>query len=239
VNRLITRLLIVVAVLAVVIVGADRAAARTATRSVAKEVQQSQKLTQPVDVSIPGVPFLTQAVSGRYDTVKITMRGLPVASGLVVDQLDATLHGVHAPLSEALSGGLTSLSVDSGDAVAQISFASMEAAAKQSLSATGVTMTFGRATADRVSVAAQVDSLLGSFSITGQAQLSVSGGRLGVKILPNTLSGLPAELRDEVASQVDLSALSPQLPFGFVAQSVTVDSAGLQLRAGGTALTIS
>ena len=236
--RLIVRLALAVVVLVVLLVGADRLTLYLVTRSVVDELQQTQSLPQPPDVTIHGFPFLTQAVSGRYDSVDVTMRDVPATNDLVVKQLDTTLSGVHAPLGQAVSGKLNTLAVDHADAVAQITFAELETAANKTLDGTGVTVTLGRARADRVSVAAKVDTLLGTFDVTGQAQLAVTRGQIAVKVLPATLTGFPAELRDQVAGLVDLTGLTPELPFGFKISSVTVAGTGLDVRATGTSLTI-
>jgi hypothetical protein len=238
VGRGITRLLVAVVVLVVLVVGIDRLALYLVDRGVAAQLQKAEQLTPPVDVSVQGFPFLTQAAAGLYDTVDVTLHGVPATNGLVIDQLDATLHGVHAPAAQAVSGQLSSLPVDSGTAVAQVSFKSLTAAAVKALPTDGVTLTMGRATANRVALRAQVDTPLGELAVSGQAQLGISKGRIAVELLPETLTGLPSGLRDQVAQQLDLSALTPQLPFGLRARSVTVEPNGLQVQAYGTSLTI-
>ena len=80
------RVLIVVAVLAVLLVGADRAAVWAAQRGLAAAIQQSQDLAETPEVHIGGFPFLTQAISGNYQQVDVTVADLPTQSGLQVDQ---------------------------------------------------------------------------------------------------------------------------------------------------------
>jgi hypothetical protein len=237
VARTLTRLLIVVVLLFVVLIAADRAAAYLVSRTVAGGIQQSQRLSAPVSVSIPGIPFVTQAVRGSYDTVDVTLRAVPTGR-LTVDRIDATLHGVHASAAEALRGQLTSLIVDRASAVAEVSFASLQDAAGRLLGGKVVAITLGRGSENRVAVTATVGTLVGKLTVSGQAQLSVSKGVVAVRLIPSSLSGVPAGLRSAVSTQVDLSGLAPELPYGFRATAVSVDDTGLQVQAVGTALTI-
>ena len=240
---MLTRLLVLLVVLVVLAVGADRLGAVLAARSVAEGLTSSQRLTGPATVSFPDIPFLTQAVAGRYDRVDVTLQGVPVTNGLVVDRIDTTLHGVTAPAGPMLRGQLTQLPVERGEAVAFVSFTSLADAARRTIGAgaLGVQLTsldLGRAAADRVAVGTAIRTPLGTFALRGQAQLTVKGGVVGVRLLPESLTGVPAALRSRVAALLDLTALAPPLPFGFRATSVAVEGAGLRLRATGTRLSL-
>lgn len=103
-RKLITAVLIVVALA----VAADFAAAAAAEHTVATRLRQQFGLSSDPSVRINGVPFLTQALAGRYSAIDVR------ASGLSVDRLhdldvEATLHDVDAPLSQVISGDLQSV----------------------------------------------------------------------------------------------------------------------------------
>jgi hypothetical protein len=236
--RLASRLLLTLLVLAVLAVGADRAAAFLAARGVARTLQQAQRIPTPPSVTFRGVPFLTQAVTGRYEAVDVAMRDVPSENGLVVERLDTALDGVHAPLQQVIGGSLAALPVDHADAVAHVTFAALEASADKRLAAQGVRITLRRAAADRIGVTATVNTRLGAFTVSGQARLSASRGRVRVTLLPETLSGVPPVLRAAAARQIDVSVLAPALPFRLTIRSVTVDASGLQLDATGSNLTL-
>jgi DUF2993 family protein len=227
---------VAVAVLLLLLVVADRVGARLAAGAVADGVTTSQRLARPASVSFPDVPFLTQAVRGSYDTVDVTMEGVPTPSGLVVDRIDATLHGVDAPVGPLLGGGLDSLPVERGEAVAFVSFPSLQAAARRTLGTQVESLAMSRAAADRVTLSGKVRTALGTFTVRGQAQLSVARGAVAVRLLPRTISGVPSFVRSQLPGLIDLSSLVPPLPFGFRATSVAVEAEGLRLRASGTGI---
>src|ERR1700712_5607103 len=77
------RFVILVVVLAVLLSVLDRGGDYVAERVAADNLQSSQHLTSRPDVTIHGVPFLTQFVQGDYDHVSVDADGLPVAGGAV------------------------------------------------------------------------------------------------------------------------------------------------------------
>jgi hypothetical protein len=105
------RLLIVLVVLLALLAVADRVGVRVAERALATPTRTELDLQQTPDVSIRGIPFLTQAVSGRYEEVRV---GLPdVDSGPLHDiGVRARLFGVRAPLGEVLRRQLDEVPVD-------------------------------------------------------------------------------------------------------------------------------
>jgi hypothetical protein len=238
VTRSLSRLLLTLLVLAVLAVGGDRAAAVVAGRGVAQNLQRTQRIPAAPSVTFHGFPFLTQAVTGRYQTVDVAMRGVHGENGLAIERLDTTLDGVHAPLQQALDGGLTTLPVDHVEAAAHVTFAALEASADSRLSGQGVRVTLGRGAADRVAVTARINTSLGAFTVSGQARLTASAGRVRVTLLPQTLSGIPQALRDVAVQQIDVSVLAPALPFHLSIRSVTVGASGLQLSATGSNITL-
>lgn len=79
----------------------DRAGAALASRAVAAQVQSSLRTAHAPDVELDGFPFLTQALAGRYERVRVRT-GPALAAGVQLARLDATLEGVRIPLSHAL-----------------------------------------------------------------------------------------------------------------------------------------
>lgn len=75
------RLVITLVVLLALLVLADRGGNAVAEHIAADTLQKSQHLPAPPDVSIDGVPFLTQLASGDYGHVSADVTDLPIANG--------------------------------------------------------------------------------------------------------------------------------------------------------------
>lgn len=117
-------LLVTALSLAVCAVAADRVSLVLTERAVAAQLQTSGGLSTRPDVSIRGVPFLTQAFAGTYDDVEVSAAGV-TAGGTRLSKLDVTLRGVHVPLSAALSGSVDAVPVDVLRATVLLSYADM------------------------------------------------------------------------------------------------------------------
>ena len=227
-----------VLITAALLVAADRATVFVAARFVARELTDVQHLARPATVTFRGFPFLTQVGAGRYQDVEASLSGVPTVGPLIVDQLDARLHGVRAPIAAALRGELTQVSVEQGEARGFVSFVSMERAANELLGVRGATVTLTRAAPDRVAFNARVTSILGAVTVRGQISVSVQREAVVLRLLPETLFGVPPALRAQIVPQMDLTHLAPSLPFGFRATEAIVDSSGIRLQATGRGLII-
>ena len=106
-------LLAIVAFLAVVFVLVDRTATTVAQDKIATKLTTQPPFTGRPTVVIRGVPFLVQAVRGKYRDIEVSGPGRPVAK-LGIVAMDAHLYGVHIPLS-AIGGGVGSVPVDRVD----------------------------------------------------------------------------------------------------------------------------
>ena len=115
------RVAVAVVVLLLLLLVADRVGAEYAARAIAADVQESTVLESPPDVEVTGFPFLTQALSGRYERIEVRATDVP-ADRLVLSRLDATLHGAQAPLSEVLSQSVDDIPVEQVTARALVSY---------------------------------------------------------------------------------------------------------------------
>jgi hypothetical protein len=105
------RLLIVLVVLAGLLVVADRVGVVVAQRALATQIRTELALQQTPQVRIGGIPFLTQAVRGRYRDVRVVLPD--VDSGPLQDvRVDARLAGVRAPLGDVLRRQVDEVPVD-------------------------------------------------------------------------------------------------------------------------------
>jgi len=105
------RLLIVLVVLAALLVAADRVGVVVAQNRLASQIQQQLNLDRKPDVSIRGIPFLTQAISGTYKDIRVQLPDVDAGDVQNV-AIDARLQGTHVPLSDAVGGNVGQIPVD-------------------------------------------------------------------------------------------------------------------------------
>lgn len=113
------RLLVTLAVLVVLAMGADYGSAAYAEYRVSRELRAELELGSDPEVLVNGFPFLTQAASGRYASVDVRAAGVPV-TGFGNVTVEATLRGVDVPTSEILAGSTPRVVADSVDARVRI-----------------------------------------------------------------------------------------------------------------------
>lgn len=85
--------------LLVLVVILDRVAVTGVQREIATQATAKYDLSTPPEVTIEGVPFLTQAIAGRYEEVRVAAGAMTI-SGIRLSSVDFTLHGVTAPLED-------------------------------------------------------------------------------------------------------------------------------------------
>jgi hypothetical protein len=105
------RLLIVLVVLVGLLIAADRIGVVVADRALATEVQSQLALDERPDVSIRGIPFLTQAIRGKYSDVRVELPS--VDSGPLQNiRVNARLQGARIPLGDAIRRQVSEVPVD-------------------------------------------------------------------------------------------------------------------------------
>lgn len=105
------KLLVGLVVLVVLLAVADRVAAAYANRRLAAQVKTELELQQDPTVRVHGIPFLTQALRGRYSDVRVRIPDYD-SGPLQNIVIDARLQGVRAPLGDVLNGRLDDVPVD-------------------------------------------------------------------------------------------------------------------------------
>jgi hypothetical protein len=224
-------LLTLIVVVALLLVAADRVAWYVAERGVATAIQQSEDLPQRPDVSINGIPFLTQAWQGNYRDVEVQFRDVPAPDGVTVDSLDARLRGVHVPLSDVVNRTVESTPVDQAGATGRVSFAALNAATARQIPSNQLTVEYGPGSApDHLSVTGTYRSVAGAIRLAGEARLVAQNGSLIVTLVPASLN-VPAVVRVAVARLLGVTYKMPELPFGFQVRSVAVGQDGVTVSA--------
>jgi hypothetical protein len=212
-------------------VAADRVGEAIAEDRVATEVAQRGGLAGTPEVDITGFPFLTQALGGRYEDVRIalTAEQLDQPAGTAAD---VSLRGVHLPLGDALSGSVTEVPVDRVDGTATLSYALLAAqlGGDTTLAAEG----------GGVRVTRTVDVLGVQVPLTAAGTVTLQGSDLVVDVAAAEASGVevPDVVVDRAAGLLDLRYPVPALPFGLQLTGVrpAADGVHVTVEATGTVL---
>lgn len=227
-----TGLLILVLVLAVLLIVADRVGLLVAERQIASKVQSSQNLNRKPSVTIEGFPFLTQVLANDYPTVRLTAQGLLVGSTdrqVRLADLDARLHDVKT--IDNYSGAR----VETADGTAMLSYAELSRAL-------GVTV--GYAGGGRVQASSSVEVMGKTVTGTASAEVGVAGGdeltfssvRVGV---PQAGVSVPQQVTDQFSSVFANKLSLRGLPFHLQIQQLTATPDGVRIAATARGLTLS
>jgi hypothetical protein len=216
-------LLVVVLLLLGLAVLADRVALGFAEDRVAEQVADQGGLAGVPEVEIRGFPFLTQAVGGRYDDVRISLTAeqLRQPEGT---QADVVLRGVGVPLSSVLAGSVREVPVERIDGTATLSYAllSSQLGADTELAREG----------DRLRITRTVEVLGQQLRLTATGAVSLDGNDLVVDVDEASGAGIevPGFLLDRAANLLDLRYRLPELPFGLQLTGVRPADEGVDIR---------
>ncbi len=207
-------LLVIVAVLLGIGFLADRAVERWAEGYVADQMTEQAGLAGTPDVDVRGFPFLTQALDGRYEDVRISLTAEELGQPAGTDA-DIRLVGVHIPLSNVLSGDVQEVPVDRIEGVATLSYdlLSEQLGGDATLSRNG----------DGLRVTKTIGLLGYTLPLTASGTVSLDGDELVVDVEAATGAGVevPGFLVDDASDLLDLRYRIPPLPFGLQLTGVT------------------
>ena len=220
-------LLVVILLLGGLAVGADRVAVGIAEDKVAEQLAAKGGLSGTPTVDIAGFPFLTQAVAGRYDDVRISLTaeelGQPAGT-----RADIALHGVHVPLSGVVSGSVEKVPVDRVDGTATLSYDLLSAQL-------GGDATL-RPEGDGIRITKTVEVLGQTIPLTAVGTVSLEGNQLVVDVEKAAGAGVdvPGFLVSRVSNLLDLRYDVPALPFGLQLTAVQPADDGVDIEVRAT-----
>lgn len=231
-RRLVGALVAVLLLLAV----ADRVGVVLASRVVASKLRTSASLAADPSVRIRGFPFLTQALSGRYDQIDVSTGSL-ARGGVRLSRLDVALRGVRLSLSQALSGNVSNVPVEGLTASAVVTYA--DVAAHGGLP--GVTVLSVAPVGTHLRVTARLTVLGQVVTASSDSSVRLDGRSVVVTAEKVTVPGQPGGVLDTaLAGRLDLRVPVGTLPYGLALTGVRVTPAGLVLaaRAGATVIPV-
>lgn len=215
------RLLIVLVVLAALLVAADRIGVVVAQNRLASEIQQQLDLDAKPDVSIRGIPFLTQAIRGTYKDIRMQLPD--VDAGDVQDlAVNARLQGAHVSLSDALGGNVDRIPVDQISGTLLIPYDQLARASGIS----GLTIT---REGDSLRLTGSVQVLGRSIKAEAVGRVEVNDGRIAINAEQAEVAGVPVPeaVLDEAARLLSFRVQPQNLPLNLRITAVHLTDTGL------------
>ena len=220
-------LIVVLLLLAGLALAADRVGESVAEDRVAQLVAERGGLSGEPAVEIGGFPFLTQALGGRYEDVRVSLAGTDLGQpeGTTAD---VSLQGVQVALSDVLAGSVQQVPVERVDGTATLSYALL---AEQ----LGPGTTLGR-DGDGLQVDTTVEVAGQTVPLTATGTVRLDGDTLLVDVEDASTAGVdaPGAFVDQLSDALDLRYEFPDLPFGLQVTGVTPADDGVRVRVGAT-----
>ncbi|GID96902.1 hypothetical protein Adi01nite_63140 [Amorphoplanes digitatis] len=241
-------LMIVVGVLLVLLLVllfvADRAGKSAAERLIADRVvsqlDAQDATAQPPDVTIEGVPFLTQVLSGHYQEIGILLNDFsgPAGNGKKIDMkvLDIRAEDVQASV-DTLRSGTGDIVAGTVTGAGTITYANLA----DLIGREGLTLSERDG---KLVGTAPIKALGQTFNASGTVNLAVNDGVVSVTFADVTAEGLPnlplvRGLVDSLVRQISVDLKVPALPLGMKVQKVEPTPEGLVVTAGASDVPLS
>jgi hypothetical protein len=236
--------LVLLVLLGAALVVADRVAASYAERAIGDRVSQQltarQATAEKPDVTVKGVPFLTQVLAGRYQEIRILLTDFagPAGNGkdIKMPSLDIRATDVSAPLDSIRSG--------SGDIVAGT------VAGTGTIGYPDLAELIGQRGLKlgerdgKIVGSVPIQALGQTVTASGTAALAVKDGVVSVTFTDVKAAGLPdiplvRSLVDGYAKRLAIDLKVPALPLGLKVRKVEATPAGLVVTAGASNVSLS
>jgi hypothetical protein len=243
-RRLLVTLIVLLIIIGIILAVADRLgasyAARVISDRVAQQVANQHASSEKPEVTIEGVPFLTQVVAGRYQEIKIELKSFsgPAGNGKTIKMplLDIRAKDVRAPLDTLRTrrGDIIATAVTGAGTVDYSTLAGL-------VGKDGVKL--GEKDG-KLTVTAPVTILNQTVTVNGTADLTVKNNVVSLRFDQVTAPGLPQvplvqNLLNNYAKQISIDLRIPQLPLKLAVQKVQPTAAGLVVTAGAKEVPLS
>jgi hypothetical protein len=214
------RLLIVLVVLAALLVAADRVGVVVAQNRLASEIEQQLDLDRKPDVSIRGIPFLTQAISGKYKDIRVQLPDVDAGDVQNV-AIDARLQGTHVSLSDALGGKVDKIPVDRISGTLLIPYDQLAKASGIS----GLTIT---RQGDSLRLTGSVQVLGRPIKAEAVGRVEVNDGQIAINAEEAKVAGIPVPqaVLDEAARLLSFRVQPRNLPLNLRITAVRLADSG-------------
>ncbi|GII79671.1 hypothetical protein Sru01_46530 [Sphaerisporangium rufum] len=176
------KLLVFLVLLGVLLAVLDRVAVAGVEREIARQVAAQYDLPAQPKVEVHGIPFLTQAVAGRYEKITLSMGGMTTPDGAKVAKVDAVLRGVRAPLADLVQNAAgADIRADDVEGTVVISRETLSARAPRGLKIEG-------GGDDSLQVTGELT--VAGITVPVTAKMKVQVVRGGVRLSPESVNGI-------------------------------------------------
>ncbi|WP_248962502.1 LmeA family phospholipid-binding protein [Sphaerisporangium perillae] len=217
------KLIVFLILLGVLLAVLDRVAVAGVQSEVARQVAAKYDLDTPPTVTVHGIPFLTQAVAGRYEEVGVAIGKMTTPDGAKIVRIDAVLRGVHAPLMDLIQNSATaSVTADKVTGTVVVSKETLNARAPRGLRVEGNGD-------DSLQVTGKVTVAGIAIPVTAKMKIEVVAG--GVRLTPENVNGIQVPNASRLLS---FNVPIKDLPLNLKIDRVRSTSEGLAVEATAT-----
>jgi DUF2993 family protein len=220
--------LIVLVILGVLVVVADRvgawAAQRVVADQVANELADNNVVSEPPEVTVDGVPFLTQVIAGEYESVTLRLRNVGTDT-LRLPQVELVATGVTASAGTLISQE-GSIVAERVDGTATVGYESVTALTELE----GLQLSAGEDGQLRARL--ETELLTQPVVLVGTPDMEVVDGAVRLRVDELSVEDPPlpqgAEARvEEIAQRMSVTVELPALPYGLTVEAVSAAAGGL------------
>lgn len=217
------KLIIFLVVVIILVIAADRGAKYAAESAVSKQLASSYDLNPAPTVTVNGIPFLTQAISGTYGQIDVQMAEVS-RDDVFVQDVTAHLYDVNAPLSDVLSGA-RNITAARAEGTATLPYDVLKKRLPE-----GFTL---KADGSALEVSGKARAM--GLSVPVKAQVKLSVGQRGVVAKPSNITVAGGRVPGSVvANQIGFTIPVRDLPMHLTIRSVQVTQKGLTVTADAT-----
>ncbi|MBC6457966.1 DUF2993 domain-containing protein [Actinomadura sp. HBU206391] len=205
------------------VIVADRMGVRRAEDEIAKQVAAQYRLDARPDVTIHGVPFLTQAIGGNYDQIDVKL-GEWTEKGVTVHDAALKLSGVQAPLADVVNGNSSQITVRNATASAVVPYSVVQKYAPQGVK--GIS-------ASGSNLQARVSASYLGIRVEGDLVASLKATSQGIAVTPQSISNGGAKVPLAMLQQQYTFVIPTRslLPMGARVSDIGVTPQGLRIAA--------
>jgi DUF2993 family protein len=216
------KLLIGVAVLAILLVAADRISVAVAENQISGRLTSAYGLPDKPGVSITGFPFLTQVAAGDYQQIDVSASQVP-ADGATLHDLKVRLSGVHATVGQVLGNGSSMVTADHAAGSAMVGFGTVDRRLPGGLRL--------HPDGKNLSVSGRLAYHGAHIPVSATVAVGVSGSGIKVSPVRVNVPGLPGLPVSAYSSQLRIVVPLSTLPLHLHLTSVHVTPDGLRIAA--------